>query len=65
MKLALALASISKVPFTVNVSASVVALQKSDSLMIAVLAKAMGLNGYCTHSLAKCITHCHLCHFVV
>ena len=65
MKLALALASISKVPFTVNVSDSVVALQKSDSLMRAVLAKAMGLNGYCTHSLAKCITLCHLCHFVV
>ena len=30
-----------------------IALQKSDSLAIAVLVKAMGLNGYSTHSLAK------------
>ena len=35
----------------------VIALQKSDSLVIAVLAKAMGLNRYSTLSLAKICMH--------
>ena len=34
-----------------------IALQKSDSLAIIVLADAIGLNGYSTHSLVKICMH--------